>query len=130
MSRKEFLRRQRQVLLTLRRNVQRGVAAARGELGPGPDRRADAFDADGADHVTQTHLAASSVTAGSDELARINHALDRHRAGEYGLCETCGTSIPMSRLSASPAATRCITCQIALEFAPRGEGIGTKCGER
>ena len=33
------------------------------------------------------------------------------RTGQYGFCEVCGTSIPMTRLNALPYATNCIKCQ-------------------
>ncbi len=33
------------------------------------------------------------------------------RDGQYGICDGCGTSIPMARLNALPYATLCIKCQ-------------------
>jgi len=47
----------------------------------------------------------------SRELARIDTALDRLRAGEYGVCEGCSNNIPLARLQALPYATLCIGCQ-------------------
>jgi DnaK suppressor protein len=44
-------------------------------------------------------------------LARIEYALERMRNGHFGICEGCGTSIPMARLNALPYATYCISCQ-------------------
>jgi DnaK suppressor protein len=47
----------------------------------------------------------------SRELDRIGHALERMGKGQYGVCETCGTKIPMARLNALPYANLCIKCQ-------------------
>ncbi|MFM9059855.1 MAG: TraR/DksA family transcriptional regulator [Planctomycetaceae bacterium] len=51
----------------------------------------------------------------SRELAGIENALDRMKAGSYGLCEVCNGKIPMARLHALPYATMCIDCQRELE---------------
>lgn len=61
----------------------------------------------------------------SRELASIENALERMRAGQYGTCEYCGGKIPMARLNALPYATMCIGCQRDAErsgsFSPRSE---------
>lgn len=44
------------------------------------------------------------------ELADIDEALVRWDAGTYGICIDCGRSIPVARLRARPAATRCVDC--------------------
>ena len=44
------------------------------------------------------------------ELQRIDSALKRLDAGEYGLCVRCGEEIPARRLGFDPAATVCIDC--------------------
>lgn len=62
----------------------------------------------------------------SRELARIEIALERMRAGEYGLCEACSTKIPMARLSALPYATLCIECQREAE---RTGNSGSSAGD-
>lgn len=46
----------------------------------------------------------------SRELAQIDHALERIRAGHYGECETCGQPIKAARLQALPYADECIKC--------------------
>lgn len=45
------------------------------------------------------------------ELGDIDAALERIRAGTYGICTDCSISIPPARLSAYPTAKRCIDCQ-------------------
>lgn len=42
---------------------------------------------------------------------QVERALERVRAGGYGICESCGHRIPAARLKYQPAATRCVECQ-------------------
>jgi DnaK suppressor protein len=49
------------------------------------------------------------------ELGALAQALDRPDAGLYGQGKDCGIEIPEARLSAYPAALRCISCQTAFE---------------
>jgi hypothetical protein len=51
----------------------------------------------------------------SRTLARINDALVRLEAGEYGHCADCGDAIGNARLQALPFADRCRNCQQARE---------------
>lgn len=48
-------------------------------------------------------------------------ALERIRAGTYGVCTTCGDGIPLARLRALPTATACVACASA-------PGIGRSYG--
>src|SRR5690606_2291156 len=45
-----------------------------------------------------------------DLLHKVQTALARIEAGEYGLCESCGKEIPVARLDALPYATLCVDC--------------------
>jgi RNA polymerase-binding protein DksA len=45
------------------------------------------------------------------ELAKIEHALDKFEKGTYGLCDNCGQPIPPERLEALPQANLCVTCK-------------------
>lgn len=47
---------------------------------------------------------------GKAEIEAIDRALGRIANGDYGRCEVCGSSIPLSRLEALPAATTCLRC--------------------
>lgn len=49
-----------------------------------------------------------------DEVGRIDAALARIAAGNWGLCETCGERIGEARLEAMPEAARCVDCESAL----------------
>jgi RNA polymerase-binding transcription factor DksA len=42
------------------------------------------------------------------ELAEVDHALEKLDVGTYGRCETCGEPIAPARLEAMPAARFCI----------------------
>lgn len=50
---------------------------------------------------------------GLDEIRRIMAALDRIKAGTYGTCVTCGTTISEERLDVLPATPFCKTCAAA-----------------
>jgi DnaK suppressor protein len=50
-----------------------------------------------------------------DALDHVKSALDRVRAGTYGVCSRCGADIPPARLEAMPTATLCIKCKEAEE---------------
>ena len=45
-----------------------------------------------------------------DLLKKVDHALERIEQGEYGICETCGKSIPVERLDVLPYSTQCVEC--------------------
>ena len=45
-----------------------------------------------------------------DLLSKVDHALARIEAGDYGVCESCGSSIPIERLDVLPYATLCVEC--------------------
>lgn len=45
-----------------------------------------------------------------EELKQINHALQRIKDDEYGLCVTCGEAIAHARLKALPYTDFCINC--------------------
>jgi DnaK suppressor protein len=49
------------------------------------------------------------------EMEEIDAAFVRLRAGTYGVCETCGGSVPLPRLRAMPATRHCVTCQVIRE---------------
>jgi DnaK suppressor protein len=45
-----------------------------------------------------------------DLLSKANRALERVEAGTYGICESCGKSIPIERLEVLPYSTLCVEC--------------------
>lgn len=45
-----------------------------------------------------------------DLLSKVKWALAKIEEGTYGLCESCGRSIPLARLDVLPYATLCVDC--------------------
>jgi DnaK suppressor protein len=45
-----------------------------------------------------------------DLLSKANRSLERIEAGTYGICESCGRSIPVERLDVLPYSTLCVEC--------------------
>ena len=48
-------------------------------------------------------------------LKKIDEAIDRIRAGVFGVCEECGGEIGYKRLKARPVTTLCINCKTKQE---------------
>ncbi len=46
-----------------------------------------------------------------EQLAEIEHALQKFKEGTYGLCDICGRAIDPARLEALPKATLCVDCK-------------------
>ncbi len=60
-----------------------------------------------------------------DAMRDIEAALQRVRAGEYGVCIDCGEDVGFPRLMAYPTAKRCIVCQEQREKRYAQEGRPT-----
>lgn len=76
----------------------------------------DFFDAAQAvEHREREHL---NVGRLADRARRLQAALDRVHAGDYGTCTECGEQIAPVRLEAIPAADACLRCQERLEHDP------------
>ena len=52
-------------------------------------------------------------------IFKIQEALQRLEAGEFGICEECGENIGIDRLKARPVTTLCIDCKASQEIAER-----------
>jgi DnaK suppressor protein len=73
-----------------------------------------------ADHATETQDREQAFHLASREgkfLYYIEEALDRVRAGTFGICKKCGVLIPHARLVAVPTAKMCINCKSMQEHA-------------
>ena len=46
-----------------------------------------------------------------DQLAEVEHALQKFEKGTYGVCELCGKPIDPARLEALPQAKLCMNCK-------------------
>lgn len=76
-------------------------------------RENDALVADFADRAIQTQNDGPLQAIGEaveDELHRIDLALERLEAGQYGICTECGLRVELERLQAVPYATTCMEC--------------------
>ena len=55
-------------------------------------------------------------------IKKIDEALQRLEAGEYGYCEVCGVEIGVERLEARPTAELCIDCKTLDEIREKQMG--------
>ena len=62
------------------------------------------------DAMQQQGVAKAEAARRSQELRRLEAALDRIEKGSFGACLVCGGDIAEKRLRADPAAMRCIDC--------------------
>lgn len=110
MSRKDAILSMRQILLKRRDALRKALA---GDLSLLKELRAQTSGdmVDAALDSVQDEISSQLAEVESRELSRIEYALERMREGQFGLCEGCGTHIPMARLNALPYATFCIKCQ-------------------
>lgn len=46
-----------------------------------------------------------------EQLAEVEHALEKIQKGTYGLCDVCGQPIDPARLEALPQASLCLKCK-------------------
>jgi RNA polymerase-binding transcription factor len=70
----------------------------------------DEHDPEGATLAFERQHTAALLQAARERVAAIDAALDRLRAGQYGVCTRCGQPIGVDRLAARPAALTCIRC--------------------
>jgi DnaK suppressor protein len=79
------------------------------------------------DDPAQEDIDFALVQMQAQTLDRIDRALSRLKAGEYGICDECEEEIPEARLRALPFATRCRNCQ---ESAEQTEERQRRSGDR
>jgi DnaK suppressor protein len=105
----------RQMLLERRGSLQHEVAERLKAGRAATFEGGDVIDDSAAN--TQGDLALSLIQIHSDTLTRVDHALARLDAGQYGLCTECGDEISVQRLNALPFAVRCQSCEHTREQA-------------
>lgn len=71
----------------------------------------EASPADNASARTLSEVAVEITEHKTIQLQSVRHALTKFDDGRYGVCESCGEPIGLSRLSARPEARFCISCQ-------------------
>jgi DnaK suppressor protein len=121
MARKDAILTMRQILVKRRDALRRALA---GDLSSLKELRQQAAGdmIDAALDSAQDEINSQLAEVESRELASIENALERMRAGQYGLCEACSNRIPIARLNALPYATLCIECQREAEKYGRAAG--------
>lgn len=62
------------------------------------------------DALQQQAMASAAEVRRRAELRRLDAALARIDAGDFGVCEQCDEPIARRRLEVDPGATRCIAC--------------------
>jgi DnaK suppressor protein len=98
-------------LLNTRRDAARDELAARLRDGRSGRSHGEGDDVDVSEARAQSELDLALLQMTSDTLARIDAALVRIDAGEYGDCVECGGGISDERLRALPFAARCRACE-------------------
>ena len=67
--------------------------------------------ADVADFTYQRELQETTRQLLERETEQVEAAMRARETGAYGVCQSCGRSIPPERLEARPEATLCVDCQ-------------------
>jgi len=98
--------------------VDRTSLAGDEETVTGEITTVDQHPADTSDITFQRELDLTVRTIAESRLSQVEEALERQRAGTYGICENCGRPIDPERLRARPEATLCIDCQREQEGDP------------
>jgi DnaK suppressor protein len=62
------------------------------------------------DAMQAQQMALETARRRREELVRVEGALRRLEAGEYGNCFVCGEEIDARRLAIAPTSTRCVNC--------------------
>jgi RNA polymerase-binding protein DksA len=107
----ELLRRRAAEAESIVEFVDRTSLAADEENLAGELTTADQHPADTSDVTFQRELDLTVRQIAEARLEQVEEALERQRAGTYGVCEDCGRAIDPERLRARPEATLCIDCQ-------------------
>src|SRR3954471_12565674 len=115
MARQDALLRLHKNLLARRTELRKRLGLELEELAHVKHSSASGDAADAAFDASGEELASTLAELESKELAQVERALRRLKAGVYGKCEVCSTKIPVARLNALPFSTLCIKCQREME---------------
>ena len=98
-------------------DVQGRIRDVRKTDGPGDREVLD--DAESSEADIQDELGFALIQLKAETLKKIDTALRRIEAGDYGDCFECGDEIAETRLRAVPFAVRCRDCEAVREAADR-----------
>jgi DnaK suppressor protein len=74
------------------------------------ERNPDIDSVDGGTMAFEYEKELALVENARDLLRKVTHAEAVMKKGKYGICERCGTAIPIARLQVLPYATMCVDC--------------------
>lgn len=126
MKRNEFIKKMQQRLIARRDALRRTIAGEVQSLYTSESGVVDELDTSLAD--ANAEIGSQMVEVESRELMQIDRAIEKMRAGRYGLCDSCGGPIKLIRLQAVPYAIECIEC--ARRDERRESGLGYRRGGR
>jgi DnaK suppressor protein len=118
MARRDALLRLHKSLLSRRSEIRKKLADELDGLRNIKGADATGDSADVAFESGSEEMASQLAELDARELHQIDRALHRLKQGTYGLCEACGSKIPVGRLNALPYTTLCIACQREMEKYP------------
>jgi DnaK suppressor protein len=115
MARKDALLRLHKNLLARRNELRKRLGLELEQLAHVKHSSASGDAADAAFDASGEELASTLAELEAKELTQIERALRRLKAGTYGKCEACNSTIPVARLNALPFSTLCVKCQREME---------------
>ncbi|MEK7252910.1 MAG: TraR/DksA C4-type zinc finger protein [Actinomycetota bacterium] len=77
------------------------------------DRSPDPNTAEGGSLAFEMEKELSILENTRDILSKVEESLVRIDEGTYGICDLCGTAIPVARLEALPYTKLCVACASA-----------------
>ena len=118
---KQQIKQFKELLLNARANVAGEIKSIVKEASKNPRESSgdlSSYTVHMADMSADTYereLAMNIASSEQEVLYQIDEALKRIDEGVYGLCQSCGKAIFMSRLKAVPYTSMCIECQRSQE---------------
>ncbi len=107
----QFIEQNKQVLLQERESLLGDIEALKQTL----KSEVDVDVEEGDPEIIEREKSATLLETLEAKLAAVDHALKIIDAGQYGICERCGSEIPKERLEVKPEATLCVKCQSEVE---------------
>src|SRR5215212_836817 len=105
MARRDALLRLHKTLLGRRSELRKRLGIDLEDLAHVKHSSASGDVADAAFDASGEELASTLAELEAKELAQVERAIRRLKAGSYGRCEVCNVSIPVARLNALPFST-------------------------
>ena len=110
-------------LIKEKERLNRELEQLHGEARPSEDRREGSPFGKREEEATEVFELEKRLAVEhqiSDTLTLIDHALEKYKAGTYGICDNCGQSIEQGRLEALPYASLCLNCKSSMAKDQRG----------